>query len=57
METGLDSSSCKHCKGSRFRVLGLFFSCFCVLSLIVFNTNCCGTQVLRGFAHKEVVLH
>jgi len=57
METGLDSSSCKHCKGSRFRVLGLFFSCFCVLSLIVFNTNNCGTQVLRGFAHKEVVLH
>jgi hypothetical protein len=57
MKTGLDNFSCKHYKGSRFRVLGLFFSCFCMLLLIVFNTNCYSTQVLKGFEHKEVVSH
>jgi hypothetical protein len=46
-----------HDKGSRFRVWGLQFSCSFVLSLIVFNTNCLGTHVSWGFAHKEVVLH
>jgi hypothetical protein len=42
-----------HYKGSRFRV----WACSFVLSLIVFNTNCLGTHLNWGFAHKEIVLH
>jgi hypothetical protein len=37
MKTGLDSSSCQHCKGSRFRVLGLLFSCFLCIVIDCFQ--------------------
>ncbi len=42
-------SSYRHCKGNRFRVLILQFSSFPILSLIAFNTNCCGTCRFERF--------